>query len=227
MAPRTKILAAVAVLVFGFYGAYRQYHSSFQYGKPVSVAGALTSQAGELVRGWGAIGLASILHAYPDEGSRLGGSSIVSALYMPVPRPLWPGKPERYGAEEVTRRMGWPITTQSAITMPGELYANFGFLGLPLVAALGLLFRAVYRRRRHPKLLFVYAFFVPHAVLLTHWMSSSGLVTSLTLHALSVVAVVMVLQPDSGNVPSQVGDDRGRREVPQLVRSAAGPRRAR
>jgi len=144
-----------------------------------------------------------------------------------VPRPLWPGKPERYGAEEVTRRMGWPITTQSAITMPGELYANFGFLGLPLVAALGLLFRAVYRRRRHPKLLFVYAFFVPHAVLLTHWMSSSGLVTSLTLHALSVVAVVLVLQPDTGDVPSQVDDDRGRREAPQLVRSAAGPRRAR
>ena len=193
--PRIKILATVAVLLFLFYGAYRQYHSSFQYGKPVSVAGALTSQGGELVRGWGVIGLASILHGYRDDESRLGGTSVATTFFMPVPRPLWPGKPERYGAEEVTRRMGWPTTTQSAITMPGELYANFGLLGLPLVAAFGFFFRAVYRRRLHPKLLFVYAFFVPHAVLLTHWMSSSGLMTSVTLHSLTLLAVFWVFGP--------------------------------
>jgi hypothetical protein len=203
MAPRTKVLAAIAVLVFLLYGAYRQYNSSFQYGDPVSIGEAVTDQGGELVRGWGVVGLSSILSAYPESDSRLGGSSIATTFFMPIPRPLWPGKPERYGAEEVTRRMGWPSTTQSAITMPGELYANFGLLGIPLVAAFGFAFRALYRRRHHPKLLFVYAFFVPHSVLLTHWMSSTGLMTSVTLYALSVVAVVLVLA---------VGKENGSRE---------------
>ena len=225
MAPRTKVLAAVAVLLFVFYGAYRQYHSSFQYGRPVSMVGALTSQGGELVRGWGVVGLTSIVHAYPDDGSRLGGTSLITSLFMPVPRPLWPGKPERYGAEEVTRRMGWPITTQSAITMPGELYANFGLLGVPVVVAFGFLFRAVYRRRLHPKLFFAYAFFVPHGVLLTHWMSATGLMTTVTLYSLSVGAVFLVLRRDDPHAPAHIEDGGHRGQLSPVALSAKGARR--
>ena len=219
MVPRTKALAAIAVLVFLLYGAYRQYNSSFQYGNPVSIGEAVTDQGGEFVRGWGVVGLTSILYAYPDSGSRLGGSSVATTFFMPVPRPLWPGKPERYGAEEVTRRMGWPSTTQSAVTMPGELYANFGLLGVPLVAAFGFLFRAIYRRRHHPKLLFVYAFFLPHSVLLTHWMSSTGLMTSVTLYALCVVAALLVLADGKDDRGPELAHDGRLRGMPTLHRS--------
>jgi hypothetical protein len=190
---RTKVLAIVAVCLFLLYGAFRQYNSSFEYGKPVSVTTALTSQGGELLRGWGVIGLTSILHFYPDRQDHLGGSSVVTTFFMPVPRPLWPDKPERYGAEEVTRRMGWPITTQSAISMPGELYANFGLFGIPLVGGFGFLFRTIYRHHLHPKLFFVYAFFLPYSVLLTHWMSSTGFMTSVTQYAPGVAVALLVL----------------------------------
>jgi oligosaccharide repeat unit polymerase len=190
---RSKVLATVAVVLFVLYGAFRQYNSSFQYGKPVSFTTALTSQGGELLQGWGVIGLTSILHFYPERQDHLGGNSVVTTFFMPVPRPFWPGKPERYGAEEVTRLMGWPITTQSAISMPGELYANFGLVGIPLVGAFGFLFRTIYRRRLHPKLFFVYAFFVPYSVLLTHWMSSTGFMTSVTQYAPSVGVALLVL----------------------------------
>ncbi len=223
---RTKVLAAVAVLVFLVYGAYREYNSSFTYGRPVTVTAAISSQGGELVRGWGTVGLASILHAYEDGGSRLGGTSVVTTLFMPVPRPVWPGKPERYGAEEVTRRMGWPSTTQSAITVPGELYANFGLLGLPAMAALGFLFRYVYRRRLDPRLFFAYAFFVPHAVLLTHWMSATGLMTSLTLYALGAGAVHLVVRQGDADAFPHVDDDEmigPDRTIPSGRRSPSRP----
>ena len=193
---RAKILATVAVVLFMLYGAFRQYNSSHQYGRPVSFTAALVDQGGELTRGWGVIGLTSILHFYPEGQDHLGGNSIVTTFFMPVPRSLWPGKPERYGAEEVTRRMGWPITTQSAISMPGELYANFGLLGVPMVGAFGLLFGAIYRRRLRPRLFFVYAFFLPYSVLLTHWMSSTGFMTSVTQYLPGLAAAALVIASD-------------------------------
>ncbi len=216
---RTKALAAVAVVLFVLYGAFRQYNSSFQYGRPVSFTSALVDQGGELVRGWGVIGLTSILHVYPEDQEQLGGKSIATTFFMPVPRPLWPGKPERYGAEEVTRRMGWPITTQSAISMPGELYANFGLLGIPMVGGFGMIFGVIYRRRLRPRLFFVYAFFVPHSVLLTHWMSSTGFMTSVTQYSLGVGAAVLVIAPnDARRARSPKSDGRPR----ELDRSATG-----
>ncbi|MGH2808634.1 MAG: O-antigen polymerase [Actinomycetota bacterium] len=53
-------------------------------------------------------------------------------LYTVIPRALWPGKPElgRIGFE--TGRDYWGITTQTSIarTIFGDLYANFGILGI-------------------------------------------------------------------------------------------------
>lgn len=220
---RTKVMATVAVLLFVLYGAFRQYNSSFQYGKPVSFTTALTAQGGEMLQGWGLIGLTSILHVYPENQDHLRGSSVLTTFFMPVPRPLWPGKPERYGAEEVTRRMGWPITTQSAISMPGELYANFGLLGIPLVGGFGFLFGVLYRRRLHPRLFFVYAFFLPYSVLLTHWMSSTGFMTSVTQYAVALGAAFVVVGVH-GSGSGEAGRDGRRQEVDPLVTGAGGHR---
>ena len=221
---RTKVMATVAVLVFVLYGAFRQYNSSFQYGKPVSFTTALTAQGGEMLQGWGVIGLTSILHVYPESQDHLGGSSLLTTFFMPIPRPLWRGKPERYGAEEVTRRMGWPITTQSAISMPGELYANFGLLGIPMVGGFGMIFGAIYRRRLRPRLFFVYAFFVPYSVLLTHWMSSTGFMTSVTQYALGLAAAVLVIAPDDTRRARTPTSDGLPRELDQGATGArAGP----
>jgi hypothetical protein len=218
---RSKVLAATGVLVFLLYGGYRQYHSSFQYNNPVSVTEAFAAQTGEFLRGWGVVGLTSILYFYPDNGEHLGGTSIAETFLMPVPRLLWAEKPERYGAEEVTRRMGWPTTTQSAITMPGELYANFGAVGVIGVGAFGLFFRGVYRRRLHPKAFFAYAFFVPYAVLLSHWMSSTGLMTAVTLYPVALAVVWLVLERDAEEPPRDGGPVRQLQPASRLARDVS------
>lgn len=209
LSTRAKVLASVGVVLFVLYGAFRQYNSSFQYGRPVSAGQALSSQAGEFLRGWGVVGLTSVLHAYPASDRYIGGSSFTSTLLMPVPRLIWPDKPERYGAEVVTRRMGWLTTTQSAITMPGELYANFGLAGILFTGVFGLLFGMIYRLRLRPTFFFAYAFFLPQAVLLTHWMSSTGLMTALTLLPVSALGAWLVIVPGA-----TARDERWRRFPP-------------
>ena len=51
-------------------------------------------------------------------------------LLLLIPRAIYKSKPEWYGIDDITTGMGWPSSSQSAVTMPGETYANFGWFGL-------------------------------------------------------------------------------------------------
>ena len=59
---------------------------------------------------------------------------------MPIPRAIYKSKPEWYGIDDITTGMGWPSSSQSAVTMPGEAYANFGWFGLFVAVFYGVFF---------------------------------------------------------------------------------------
>ncbi|HEV2070112.1 MAG TPA: hypothetical protein VGR26_09990 [Acidimicrobiales bacterium] len=196
-------LGLIAVAFFSLYGAYRAYNTSSAQGIPISATQAVADQGSEFFRGWGLISLSSIIDFYPDQGHYLGGSSVVDSVLLPVPRVLWEDKPQWYGIDEVTRSMGWITTSQSAVTMPGELYANFGPVGIVLVAGFGLVFSGLHRLRFRPRVFFVYVLWVPHAVLVTQWGASTGLMNSLILLPLALMATWFTVRPHpSPSLPS-------------------------
>lgn len=95
----------------------------------------------------GAPETAIILNAVP---ARLGfqyGETMITWLYVPVPRALWPGKPQRI-------RVGYMLSplfkrkTKFTGATPGivaELYLNFGWWGiLPGMFCLGVVLRVLY-----------------------------------------------------------------------------------
>lgn len=98
-----------------------------------------------LTAGHGLLGLSHIVAEYGTSVRYLLGKTYVDMLLLPVPRAIYSSKPEWYGIDDITRGMGWPESTQSAVTMPGEAFANFGLLGIliaiPLGAAFGMLQR--------------------------------------------------------------------------------------
>lgn len=198
---RAVALGLAAVAFFSLYGAYRAYNTSSAQGNAISATQAVGNQGAEFFRGWGLISLTSIIDFYPDQGHYLGGNTVVDSILLPVPRVLWEDKPEWYGIDEVTRRMGWITTSQSAVTMPGELYANFGPVGIVLVAGFGLVFSGLHRLRFRPRFFFVYLLWVPHAVLVTQWGASTGLINSLVLLPVALMVTWFTVRPHPSPPP--------------------------
>ena len=116
-------------------------------------------------------------------------------LLLPVPRTIYTSKPEWYGIDDITRGMGWPPTTQYAVTMPGEMYANFGFLGAPLIALFGMIFGAFYRKRLDPRFLFVYAMILLPSMFVTFWMSFTGFMNVIFKVPIYLLLVWLVIKP--------------------------------
>ena len=81
------------------------------------------------------------LEIFPEQHPYLNGSSFISIITMPIPRSLWPGKPE-----EVTRifasllRPDGPPGLTIPPTIMGDLYVNFGYVGIPGMVVWGLIF---------------------------------------------------------------------------------------
>jgi oligosaccharide repeat unit polymerase len=68
------------------------------------------------------------------EHNRLSGQTLLNALSAPIPRPLWSDKP-RGGANNIYTETYYPdfygsIRTEYSVSFTGELYMNFGFLGV-------------------------------------------------------------------------------------------------
>lgn len=100
------------------------------------------SQAIEIVfSGAGFISSAKIIEFYYAH-SYLYGKTYLDMMLLPVPRAIYTSKPEWYGIDDITRGMGWPDSTQSAVTIFGENFANFGvWMLIPIPFVFGLLFR--------------------------------------------------------------------------------------
>lgn len=104
--------------------------------------------------------LARTLDYFPARAGFLDGYSFFGVIANPVPRALWPGKPIGVGKLASILYDGNPHNS-IGLSLPGELYANFGYVGSLLGMFLfGLLTAGIYawymRQRGNPAALVVY-----------------------------------------------------------------------
>ena len=101
-----------------------------------------------ITAGHGLLGVSHIVAEYGQSVPFLDGKTYFDMLLLPVPRAIYTSKPAWYGIDDITRGMGWPESTQSAVTMPGEAFANFGLFGLLMAIPMGLLFGQLQKTMR-------------------------------------------------------------------------------
>lgn len=90
------------------------------------------------------------IRLFPSRNPYLYGQTYYRLLFAPIPRSLWPGKPEntnRLFADIRDRELGRKGVTQSA-GIVGTLYINFGQIGVLGMFPIGLIFS----RERYAKL---------------------------------------------------------------------------
>jgi hypothetical protein len=177
---------------------------------------SIEQQLLHLAKGETIVGVASIMEEYGDHAPFLNGKTLVDMLLLPVPRAVYTSKPSWYGIDDITRSMGWPPSTQSAVGMPGELYANFGYLGILGMVVYGALFGLARRAQAKPRLGFIYAFIFLPGMFPTFWMGFTGFVSQLTFVPIFLLALLLIL-PDATEVLARQYFPIGLRKPPALV----------
>lgn len=104
--------------------------------------------------------LARTLDYFPARAGFLDGYSFYGVVANPIPRALWPGKPIGVGKLASILYDGNPHNS-IGLSLPGELYANFGYVGSLLGMFLfGLVAAGIYawymRQRGDPAALVIY-----------------------------------------------------------------------
>jgi hypothetical protein len=187
------VLGVVGVICFIAYGATRNFLTARAEDPGVRPQAALGFELSRIVRGEGLIGIAAIVDYYPRKRAFLNGKTIRDMMLLPVPRAIWPEKPLWYGIDDITRGMGWSETSQSAVTMPGELYANFGYPGIALMFVWGAVF-GIFRRYRHgSRFRFLYAFQLVPMMFTTCWMAFTGFMNGLVALPLLTMALLIMV----------------------------------
>jgi oligosaccharide repeat unit polymerase len=168
------------ILVMAVYGTIRNEYRNFASNQEQETSVILESNP--LTVGHGLQSISHIVDEYSRSADLFYGKTYFDMLLMPIPRSIYPTKPAWYGIDDITRRMGWPQTTMTAVTMPGEAFANFSTLGLliaiPFGALFGLLYRASKRTGIHYMLIIPALSF--QMVSTTNWMSFTGFMNSLS-----------------------------------------------
>ena len=70
------------------------------------------------------------MRRYGHDLDFLMGKTYIDMLLLPIPRAIYKSKPEWYGIDDITTGMGWPSSSQSAVTMQVKLTQIFGWFGL-------------------------------------------------------------------------------------------------
>lgn len=126
-----KLAAAAVVCGFVLFTVQLVYRATgFQH---ASIGYALThTNPIATVDGYELDSTGEAIHSYGKRFSYLGGESYYAVLVNPVPRIFWRSKPVGYGASNAKNlRFGFGTTMTSA--WMGEAYANFGWLGIPII----------------------------------------------------------------------------------------------
>jgi oligosaccharide repeat unit polymerase len=111
-----------------------------------------------------------IINYYSQSENRLHGATFVDIIFSLVPRRIWEDKKLVYGSDEVTLHMDLPQTTRTTIGIHGELFANFGYLGVIAMLVYGWIFGYIdgYKRKSELTLL-VFATYFGVARALVHF----------------------------------------------------------
>lgn len=160
-----------AVFLFLAYGTLRDNLSQESWGEETKV------DSSPLSRGDGLVGVASIVKYFESPSQVMLGKTYIDMLLLPVPRFIYTSKPQWYGIDDITRSMGWAESTQSAVTMPGEAYANFWIFGIVFMIVLGAGFGWVNRFAcsDNPIGLFLYPSAFLYLVINANWMAFTGI----------------------------------------------------
>jgi oligosaccharide repeat unit polymerase len=186
------LLIFIPVSIVG-YGVLRD--NVTQIEKSSNSLNVIHSLIKNLFSGAGYRGFGSILEYY-TEHALLYGKTYFDMLLLPVPRLIYQSKPLWYGIDDITRGMGWPESTQSAVTMQGEAYANFGFVGIVVMpilmaASIRIAFGGV-RSNIIQKLLYVSL--GPALIATTNWMSFTGYMNHLVLLVMGYFLCMLMLK---------------------------------
>lgn len=128
-------------------------------------------------QGSGLQGISSIVKHYGNDLEFLYGKTYIDMLLLPIPRFIYTSKPDWYGIDDITRAMEWPESTQSAVTMPGEAYANFGWAGLIIAGFYGLLLGTLLKfiNKTGGVFIVLYSSIIIPVVFVSNWMSFTGI----------------------------------------------------
>lgn len=184
---RVNIFLASSLAAFLCYGELRNYFGGFSGPKSESAIYRILSQGS---------GLESVSHIVSRYGVNVPfkeGKTYFDMLLLPIPRVLYPEKPGWYGIDDITRAMGWPESTQSAVTMPGEAYANWGWSGIFMAIVIGSGFALIVRKIKQRRAFYIalYPTVAIQLILVANWMSFTGIMN--LFFAVSGSAVLLIL----------------------------------
>jgi hypothetical protein len=168
---------AVAVCLFLAYGAIRQQLSSDAWSDTGATASASASTTIPFAKGDGLVGVASIVKFFDSPKDIFMGKTYLDMLLLPVPRFIYTSKPKWYGIDDITRSMGWAESTQSAVTMPGEAFANFWYFSLAFMVVMGMFFGLIDRFTcgNGEFGLILYPSVLLYVVINSNWMAFTGI----------------------------------------------------
>lgn len=134
----------------------------------------ITSSIANVFAGHGLAGFHVIYEEFGTNIDYLNGKTYIDMLLLPIPRSIWVSKPDWYGIDDINKALGYPSTTQTAVSWPGELYANFGYVGLFLVPVLFVCFYIIQILLGLLKLgIIKEVIFIP-LIFVFNWMSFTG-----------------------------------------------------
>jgi hypothetical protein len=190
------ILILLGFFLFTSYGGIRNYYNSNSttQNNPLSFKESLLLEGARLFRGEGLIGFTRIINAYPNSVDYLLGKTYLDTMLLIVPRSIYTTKPEWYGVSDISRGMGGPDTTQDAVTVPGEAYANFGPTGISLVVIFGALYGFFHRYKNHSRYKYAYAFIIIPSIFPLFWMSLTGFVNNMLALPFAMIVLALVVQ---------------------------------
>ena len=110
-----------------------------------------------------------VIQYVPTDVGYLWGSTYAKFFFWPIPRSMWPEKPE--GISRIAVRYFYPEMYEKGVSMSptiiGEAYFNFGVLGVIIIMALfGVICQSLYtflkKNRGNIGAIAVYAFVAPY-----------------------------------------------------------------
>ena len=172
---RYYAFAFVIVSTFLMYGSMREAYVGAAFNQAPRENTSTVYKV--LNQGSGIQGISSIMRRYGHDLDFLMGKTYFDMLLLPVPRFIYESKPEWYGIDDITTGTGWPSSTQSAVTMPGEAYANFGWFGLFIAGFYGVFFGLFlkYINTKGGIYTVLYAAVMLPMIFLSNWMAFTGI----------------------------------------------------
>lgn len=153
-------------------------------------------------QGSGIEAVSHIVSRYGNDLDYFYGKTYFDMLMLPVPRFIYTNKPEWYGIDDITRKMGWPESSQSAVTIPGETFANFGWYGLFLAPVFGIFYSKLnnFIVRDDSPLFIIYPTLIINGVMVSNWMAFTGIMNQVVTFVIIFFVLKLIIKKNELNI---------------------------